>query len=44
MKAYKDKKNQIRLFRPNKNYERMVKSASRLVLPVHLLKKNFKNK
>jgi branched-chain amino acid aminotransferase len=33
MKAYKDKKNQIRLFRPNKNYERMVKSASRLVLP-----------
>ncbi|KAI1327447.1 branched-chain amino acid aminotransferase [Xylariaceae sp. FL0255] len=33
MKAYKDKSGQIRLFRPDKNMERMNKSAARIVLP-----------
>ena len=34
MKAYKDKKGQIRLFRPMHNMDRMVNSAVRLALPV----------
>jgi len=33
MKAYKDTKGQIRLFRPDKNMERMNKSAARIALP-----------
>ncbi|PWY86305.1 branched-chain-amino-acid aminotransferase [Aspergillus heteromorphus CBS 117.55] len=33
MKAYKDKNDQIRLFRPNKNMERLNKSSSRIALP-----------
>ncbi|KAI0155267.1 branched-chain amino acid aminotransferase [Xylariaceae sp. FL1272] len=33
MKAYKDKTGQIRLFRPDKNMERLNKSAARIVLP-----------
>jgi len=33
MKAYKDKKGQIRLFRPDKNMERFNKSAARIALP-----------
>jgi branched-chain amino acid aminotransferase len=34
MKAYKDKKGVARLFRPDKNMERMTKSAARLAFPV----------
>ncbi|KAJ5812612.1 hypothetical protein N7474_008913 [Penicillium riverlandense] len=33
MKAYKDKNGGIRLFRPNKNMERLNKSSSRIALP-----------
>lgn len=33
MKAYKDNNGQIRLFRPNKNMERLNKSSSRIALP-----------
>lgn len=33
MKAYKDAKGQIRLFRPDKNMERLNKSAARIALP-----------
>ncbi|KUI53132.1 Branched-chain-amino-acid aminotransferase, mitochondrial [Cytospora mali] len=33
MKAYKDSKGQIRLFRPDKNMERFNKSAARIALP-----------
>jgi branched-chain amino acid aminotransferase len=33
MKAYKDSKGQVRLFRPNKNMERMNKSSARIALP-----------
>lgn len=33
MKAYRDKEDKIRLFRPNKNMERMNLSAERIVLP-----------
>lgn len=33
MKAYRDKDNNIRTFRPNKNMERMNKSAARICLP-----------
>lgn len=33
MKAYKDSKGQIRLFRPDKNMERLNKSAARIALP-----------
>lgn len=33
MKAYRDKEDKIRLFRPNKNMERMNRSAERIVLP-----------
>ena len=33
MKAYKDKKGQVRLFRPDKNMERLNKSAARIALP-----------
>jgi len=33
MKAYKDDKGQIRLFRPDKNMERMNKSSARIALP-----------
>jgi len=33
MKAYKDKNGQIRLFRPDKNMERLNKSAARIALP-----------
>ncbi|PYH97563.1 branched-chain amino acid aminotransferase II [Aspergillus ellipticus CBS 707.79] len=33
MKAYKDKSDQIRLFRPNKNMERLNKSSARIALP-----------
>ena len=34
MKAYKDKKGQLRLFRPMLNMNRMYNSANRLALPV----------
>lgn len=37
MKAYIDDKDQIRLFRPEKNMERLSKSARRLFLPVHFI-------
>ena len=33
MKAYKDDNGQVRLFRPNKNMERLNKSSSRIALP-----------
>jgi branched-chain amino acid aminotransferase len=33
MKAYRDKNGDIRLFRPNKNMERMNRSAARIALP-----------
>ena len=33
MKAYKDKNGKIRLFRPNKNMERLNKSSARIALP-----------
>jgi len=33
MKAYKDSKGQVRLFRPTKNMERMNKSSARIALP-----------
>lgn len=33
MKAYKDSKGQLRLFRPNKNMERLNKSTARIALP-----------
>lgn len=33
MKAYKDKQGRIRLFRPNKNMERLNKSSARIALP-----------
>lgn len=33
MKAYKDKDGKIRLFRPDKNMERLNKSSSRIALP-----------
>lgn len=33
MKAYKDSKGQIRLFRPDKNMERLNKSSARIALP-----------
>ncbi len=33
MKAYKDKKGQIRLFRPDRNMARMNKSSARIALP-----------
>lgn len=33
MKAYKDKNGNVRLFRPDKNMERMNKSAARIALP-----------
>lgn len=33
MKAYKDKNGRIRLFRPNKNMERLNKTAARIALP-----------
>lgn len=33
MKAYRDKKGQIRLFRPDKNMARLNKSAKRIALP-----------
>ncbi|KAI1473068.1 branched-chain-amino-acid aminotransferase [Daldinia caldariorum] len=33
MKAYRDNKGQIRLFRPDKNMERLNKSAARIALP-----------
>ena len=33
MKAYKDSQGQIRLFRPEKNMERLNKSSSRIALP-----------
>ncbi|QKX56334.1 uncharacterized protein TRUGW13939_03435 [Talaromyces rugulosus] len=33
MKAYKDKEGRIRLFRPNKNMERLNQSAARIALP-----------
>jgi len=35
MKAYKDKDKKIRLFRPDKNMQRMKASAKRIALPVH---------
>jgi branched-chain amino acid aminotransferase len=34
MKAYKDAKGDVRLFRPDKNMERMNRSAARLAFPV----------
>lgn len=33
LKAYRDSNDQLRIFRPNKNMERMNKSADRIVLP-----------
>lgn len=33
MKAYKDKKGQVRLFRPDKNMERLNRSSARIALP-----------
>lgn len=33
MKAYKDKNGRIRLFRPNKNMERLNKTSARIALP-----------
>jgi branched-chain amino acid aminotransferase len=33
MKAYKDDNGGIRLFRPNKNMERLNKSSARIALP-----------
>jgi len=39
MKAYKDAQGKIRLFRPDKNVDRMNASAQRLVFPVRKLKK-----
>jgi branched-chain amino acid aminotransferase len=33
MKAYKDSKGQIRLFRPDKNMRRLNKSSARIALP-----------
>lgn len=33
MKAYKDKNGGVRLFRPDKNMERLNKSSSRIALP-----------
>lgn len=33
MKAYKDNEGQVRLFRPDKNMERLNKSSSRIALP-----------
>jgi branched-chain amino acid aminotransferase len=33
MKVYKDKSGKIRLFRPNKNMERLNKSSKRIALP-----------
>ena len=33
MKAYKDAQGQIRLFRPNKNMQRLNKSSARIALP-----------
>jgi len=33
MKAYRDEKGNIRLFRPNKNHERITRSAERMALP-----------
>ena len=33
MKAFKDQKNKIWLFRPKENYDRMVKSSKRLAMP-----------
>lgn len=33
MKAYKDSKGQIRLFRPDKNMQRLNKSSARIALP-----------
>jgi branched-chain amino acid aminotransferase len=33
MKAYKDKDGRVRLFRPDKNMERLNKSAARIALP-----------
>lgn len=33
MKAYKDKNGGIRLFRPEKNMERLNKSSARIALP-----------
>jgi branched-chain amino acid aminotransferase len=33
MKAYKDNNGGIRLFRPNKNMERLNKSSARIALP-----------
>ena len=33
MKAYKDKSGVVRLFRPDKNMERMNKSSARIALP-----------
>jgi branched-subunit amino acid aminotransferase/4-amino-4-deoxychorismate lyase len=35
MKAYKDKKGRIRLFRPDMNMNRLLRSAKRFCLPVH---------
>ena len=46
MKAYKDRKGNVRLFRPDKNMARLNKSAARIALPrfdgeafIELLKK-----
>jgi branched-chain amino acid aminotransferase len=33
MKAYKDKQGNVRLFRPDKNMERLNKSSARIALP-----------
>lgn len=41
MKAYKDKNGKTRLFRPDKNHERLTKSAQRLALPVQILRWSF---
>lgn len=37
MKAYKDKKGKVRLFRPDMNMNRFYKSSTRLCLPVSRL-------
>lgn len=34
MKAYKGEDGKVRLFRPDKNMERMIRSAARLAFPV----------
>lgn len=37
MKAYRGTDNKIRIFRPDKNAERMISSAKRAVLPVYIV-------